>query len=54
MLIAGINLSTHGTDHDLRPVVIQQVFTAAELPSLPALPFCCSWQKGQGFFRTCF
>lgn len=53
-LIAGINLRTHATNHELRPIVTQQVFTADKLPSFLALPFCCSWQKWQGFIRTRF
>lgn len=53
-LIAGINLRTRGMNHDLRPVVTQQVFTAEKLPSFLALPFCCSWHKWHGFIRTWF
>lgn len=54
MKLIGINLRTHGTNHDLRPIVTQQVFTAKKLPPFLALLFCCSWQKWQGFIRTWF
>jgi len=53
-LIACINLRTCGTNHELRPVVTQQVLAAKKLPSFLALPCCCSWQKWHGFVRTWF